>query len=72
MVVCFYALTWLFGEVEYGAAPTVISLTVIPIKWVIVSDGSTYETDKIGLSYTSGNIWIEWAAAGFKDTELGV
>ena len=38
---------------------SVISQTVLPIKWVIVSDGSTDETDKIVSSYASTNAWIE-------------
>ena len=38
---------------------SVISQTVLPIKWVIVSDGSTDATDKIVISYASSNSWIE-------------
>src|SRR5690242_2259406 len=33
--------------------------TVKPLKWVIVSDGSTDRTDEIVRSYLSDNSWIE-------------
>jgi glycosyltransferase involved in cell wall biosynthesis len=39
---------------------SVISQTVLPKKWVIVSDGSTDNTDKIVNKYLSGNLWIEF------------
>lgn len=38
---------------------SVISQTSLPIKWVIVSDGSTDRTDEIVRDYLSGNLWIE-------------
>lgn len=38
---------------------SVISQTVLPKRWVIVSDGSTDRTDKIVNSYLSGNPWIK-------------
>lgn len=39
---------------------SVISQTILPEKWVIVSDGSTDRTDEIVKKYTSGNNWIEF------------
>lgn len=38
---------------------SVISQTVLPKKWVIVSDGSTDGTDDIVKKYLPGNSWIE-------------
>ncbi len=38
---------------------SVISQTVLPIRWVIVSDGSTDNTDKIVKSYAKDKEWIE-------------
>jgi poly-beta-1,6-N-acetyl-D-glucosamine synthase len=38
---------------------SVIAQTEKPIKWIIVSDGSTDGTDNIVLNYASGNPWIE-------------
>ena len=38
---------------------SVISQTIIPKKWVIVSDGSTDRTDEIVKQYMSNNSWIE-------------
>ena len=37
----------------------VISQTVRPVKWVIVSDGSTDRTDEIVREYAKANPWIE-------------
>ena len=37
----------------------VIAQTVLPLKWVIVSDGSTDETDEIVYSYCLKKPWIE-------------
>lgn len=39
---------------------SVISQTVLPVKWVIVSDGSTDRTDEIVKDYLPGNSWIEF------------
>jgi len=39
---------------------SVISQTVLPMKWVIVSDGSTDRTDEIVRSYLKGREWIEF------------
>lgn len=39
---------------------SVISQTVLPIKWVIVSDGSTDRTDEIVKKYLEVNSWIEF------------
>jgi len=41
------------------AIRSVISQTVLPIKWVIVNDGSTDGTDQTVMRYTSRNSWIE-------------
>ena len=38
---------------------SVISQTVLPKKWVIVSDGSTDQTDDIVKKYVSKNTWME-------------
>ncbi len=38
---------------------SVISQTVLPKKWVIVSDGSTDRTDEIVMHYVAENLWIE-------------
>jgi poly-beta-1,6-N-acetyl-D-glucosamine synthase len=38
---------------------SVINQTVLPLKWVIVSDGSTDGTDEIVKKYTSEHRWIE-------------
>jgi glycosyltransferase involved in cell wall biosynthesis len=42
-----------------GAIRSVISQTVKPEKWVIVSDGSTDRTDEIVKKYASEHTWIE-------------
>jgi len=39
---------------------SVISQTVLPKRWVIVSDGSTDRTDEIARKYSSQYAWIEW------------
>ena len=38
---------------------SVVAQTVLPVKWVIVSDGSTDGTDEIVKKYTSKYSWIE-------------
>jgi biofilm PGA synthesis N-glycosyltransferase PgaC len=38
---------------------SVIAQTVLPVKWVIVSDGSTDRTDDIARQYTAKNHWME-------------
>jgi glycosyltransferase involved in cell wall biosynthesis len=38
---------------------SVVAQTVLPLKWVIVSDGSTDETDAIVTRYAAQNEWIE-------------
>lgn len=38
---------------------SMISQTVLPCKWVIVSDGSTDRTDDIVMHYLANNPWIE-------------
>ena len=38
---------------------SVISQTILPVKWVIVSDGSTDGTDEIVNKYKTENSWIE-------------
>ena len=37
----------------------VVAQTLRPVKWVIVSDGSTDGTDEIVTKYTPDNPWIE-------------
>jgi glycosyltransferase involved in cell wall biosynthesis len=39
---------------------SVISQTILPVKWVIVSDGSTDGTDDIVKRYLRGHPWIEF------------
>jgi poly-beta-1,6-N-acetyl-D-glucosamine synthase len=39
---------------------SVVSQTLLPKKWVIVSDGSTDGTDEIVRNYLPGNPWIEF------------
>jgi len=46
-----------------GTIQSVIKQTVRPIKWVIVSDGSTDGTDDIVRKYTLDNPWIELVRA---------
>lgn len=41
------------------AIRSVISQTILPRKWVIVSDGSTDRTDEIAQRYMAVNSWIE-------------
>ena len=41
------------------AIKSVLSQTVRPLKWAIVSDGSTDGTDEIVLKYAAGHDWIE-------------
>ena len=38
---------------------SVVSQTILPLKWVIVSDGSTDNTDEIIKKYLDQNPWIE-------------
>src|SRR5690348_10504183 len=38
---------------------SVISQTVLPAKWIIVSDGSTDHTDEIVMKYSEQHPWIE-------------
>ena len=38
---------------------SVITQTVLPVKWIIVSDGSTDRTDDIVKEYTTKYQWIE-------------
>ena len=40
-------------------AQSMIAQTVLPLKWVIVSDGSTDGTDEIVMKYAAGRPWIE-------------
>jgi len=49
------------NEEEYieKTIESVISQTVLPEKWVIVSDGSTDHTDEIANHYITANKWIE-------------
>ncbi len=49
------------NEVEYigQTIESVVAQTVLPVKWVIVSDGSTDGTDDIVKEYTTKHKWIE-------------
>jgi glycosyltransferase involved in cell wall biosynthesis len=38
---------------------SVVAQTVLPLKWIIVSDGSTDGTDDIVRKYTADHLWIE-------------
>jgi len=38
---------------------SVVSQTVLPLRWVIVSDGSTDGTDELVMKYANENCWIE-------------
>src|SRR6266568_8983541 len=38
---------------------SVVAQTVLPLKWVIVSDGSTDATDTIVAQYAADSPWIE-------------
>ena len=38
---------------------SVVGQTVLPVKWVIVSDGSTDGTDDIVKKYAAEHLWIE-------------
>jgi poly-beta-1,6-N-acetyl-D-glucosamine synthase len=38
---------------------SVVAQTVLPLKWIIVSDGSTDGTDQIVAEYTASHPWIE-------------
>ena len=42
-----------------GTIESVVAQTVLPAKWVIVSDGSTDQTDAIVRSYLGAHPWIE-------------
>jgi glycosyltransferase involved in cell wall biosynthesis len=49
------------NEAEFigGTIESVIAQTVRPVKWVIVSDGSTDRTDEVVKKYLDANPWIE-------------
>ena len=47
------------GAFIEGTIKSVLSQTKLPLRWVIVSDGSTDSTDEIVKSYTSKYSWIE-------------
>jgi len=49
------------NEAEYIelTLKSVVAQTVLPLKWVIVSDGSTDGTDDIVNKYSAGRPWIE-------------
>ena len=42
-----------------GTVKSVVAQTILPMKWVIVSDGSTDGTDEIVRKYIPDNPWIE-------------
>ena len=47
------------GQFIEQTIESVVSQTVLPMKWVIVSDGSTDGTDEIVAKYVAGHPWIE-------------
>lgn len=47
------------AQVIEGTIRSVVAQTVLPIKWAIVSDGSTDGTDEIVLRYAREHAWIE-------------
>ena len=47
------------GDYIEGTIRSVIAQTVLPVRWVIVSDGSTDDTDQIVKSYQVRYPWIE-------------
>ena len=49
------------NEVQFieSTIKSVVAQTVLPLKWVIVSDGSTDGTDEIVSSYAASHEWIE-------------
>lgn len=47
------------AQVIEGTIRAVVAQTVLPLKWAIVSDGSTDGTDEIVQRYASENPWIE-------------
>ena len=49
------------NEAEYieQTIQSVVAQTVLPLRWVIVSDGSTDGTDAIVEKYLAGRPWIE-------------
>jgi len=47
------------AEYIYLTLKSVVAQTVLPLKWVIVSDGSTDGTDDIVKKYSAGRPWIE-------------
>ena len=46
---------------------SVIGQTVLPLKWVIVSDGSTDDTDDIVRRYAAQYEWIELVRMPLRD-----
>jgi glycosyltransferase involved in cell wall biosynthesis len=58
------------NEAEYieRTIQSVVSQTVLPRKWVIVSDGSTDDTDSIVEKYREGRDWIELLRRPERDT----
>lgn len=51
------------AQVIEGTIRAVVKQTVLPVKWAIVSDGSTDGTDEIVLRYASEHPWIELVRA---------
>src|SRR6266542_2192906 len=50
---------WNEAEFIEGTLKSMVGQTVLPVKWVIVSDGSTDGTDDIVKKYTAVYEWIE-------------
>jgi glycosyltransferase involved in cell wall biosynthesis len=47
------------GEFIENTIQSVISQSVLPLRWIIVSDGSTDQTNELVLKYIPENPWIE-------------
>src|ERR1700722_17836129 len=49
------------NEAEYIGLTleSMVAQTCLPLKWIIVSDGSTDQTDEIVRSYTEAHPWIQ-------------
>lgn len=62
MNLSYVLITAAWNEEEFieKTIQSLISQSVLPMKWVIVSDGSTDRTDEIVKSYAKGRDWIEF------------
>lgn len=65
MTLDYVLITAAKNEEEYieKTIQSVISQTILPKKWIIVSDSSTDRTDEITMKYAEQNAWIEFIRA---------